>query len=239
MPVAQPEVEADQDLGAAHRLADRGLVDRDWSAARAVVDEVAGDRDPHRVRVHGGGLAGARPRRVGGEPRGLEDRAPRRRPRCPRRRRCGPSSASRPWTAALTSELAIDRPRDGARVGVVRGARDLAGDQRRGALAVARPAGGRGPGRRPRSRTPSAARAPASPVGVRGAGPPRGEQEHGVVGAACRRRPRAGSTSSAAAPAQERAQRRRRRRSRRSARTDSIVAIRGWIIPTPLRCRSR
>ena len=124
------------------------------------------------------------------------------------------------------------RPGDGARVGVVGGAGDLARDERRGALAVggllAREVARDGLDGGPE-------RGPGRGVGRRVGRPglARREQEHGVVGAGVAvdrelvpgvgppRRAGARGASPGSAVASVRT-------------TESIVAMLGWIIPTPL-----
>ena len=74
VPVAEAEVEPDQDLRAAHGHPRRRLVDVDRPARRPVVDEVAGDRDPQRRRVEARGRARPVRRLARAEARRLEDR---------------------------------------------------------------------------------------------------------------------------------------------------------------------
>ena len=185
VPSPRPEVEADQDLLAGHRLAGR-------APCRSAAGRRRGRRRRGGRRSRSGASTGRRRARLAvrgpaspaGSPAAssigrLGDDA-----RCPRRRRSRPQFGSRPWTAALTSELEIT-----ARATARASASSAAPVtwqvmQRRRALAVARPAGGRGPGptasiaaaraARARRRRSSASAAPAAPGG---------EQEHGVVGA--------------------------------------------------------
>ena len=199
----------------------------------AVEHEVTGDRDPEPVRVQRRRRAGARPGRFRRRQAGrLEDGGARRAVRCRPRPRSGPSSGPCRGAAALTRLLEITA-RATARASASSVApvtwqvmSDVAPSpsaacwraRSRATASTARASAsrGRGPG--------------ADRIRARGAG---GEHEHRVVGArvavdrqlvpgpGCRRpedRPPAAPGDAAA-----------------SVRTtDSIVAMLGWIIPTPL-----
>ena len=148
----------------------------------AVEDEVAGDRDPQRGGVEpAAGARRALRASSGGSPAASRTAASASRafPAAPAMR---PQFGSRPWAAALTRLLTDDRARDGPGLGVVACARDLARDERRGALAVGRLLAGQVAG--DRLDAPRRARRPRRPGAdrrrARGAGR---EDEDRVVGA--------------------------------------------------------
>ena len=122
--------------GASIACARGRAVERERAAVRAVEHEVAGDRDAEPIRVERRpACRHAAARRRPGRPAASRTAASARRalPAAPAIR---PQFGSRPWAAALTRLRRDDRPGDGPRLGVVGRAGHLAGDQRRGALAV-------------------------------------------------------------------------------------------------------
>ena len=97
-----------------------------------------------------------------------------------------------------------------------------------------RPAGGRGRARRPRCAAPSTTAAGLSGLGPAPPPPPRTPGRRPCRSCSCRHRRDSWFQVRAAAGRSSRPQRSRARRPRRSGRPTSIVAICGWIIPTPL-----
>ena len=229
VPSPSPEVEPDQQLRGVHRGACGGPVEVDRAAV------------PRRRRRAGRrSRSGADPGRRAPGCR----RAGRRRRRSPAASRTA-ASASRALPAArdpapvrvaavdrgLDERRADDGPGHRSRVGVVGGARDLAGDQRGGALAVGRLLAGELAGHG-LDREAQLARLARALADRRRAGGARGEQEHRVVGGRV-----AVDAQLVPRPGRRRAEQGVEERGLRGASvrtTASIVAIRGWIIPTPL-----
>ena len=214
----------------AARAAARSNVDR--PAPRPVEDEMAGDPDPELRGIEHG-----RRYRHGPPPRRPADRPP----RAPRRSASRalpaapamrPQFGSRPWAAALTrldetTARATARASASSRAPVTAAVMSV-----RRALAVGRLLARQVPRDRLDRRARERPR-PATGLDRRGPRAPRTPGRRRCRSCSCRHRPRAGSRSAprpaGAAPTGPRAP------TVASVRmTDSIVAICGWIIPTPL-----